>query len=149
MANKYRQLFPRPIWLATTIGLPEEFVNWLLRAWNIIGQVEEWHEVGATNEPAFENSWTNYGAGYETAAFYKDPFGRVHLKGMIKSGTNNTAAFTLPVGYRPAAYLMFSQMSSGPVDCATIIQGDGVVRPNSTSSGTWNTLDGISFRAEQ
>src|SRR5689334_8472746 len=56
---------------------------------------EAWHEIGAAGQPAFENGWVNESPTTETtAAFYKDPFGVIHLKGLITSGTNNTI-FTL------------------------------------------------------
>ena len=69
---------------------------------------EEWREVGATGQPAFANSWSNFGSGFDTAGFYKDALGIVHLKGLVDgpagAGTGSgTVAFTLPEGYRPAA----------------------------------------------
>lgn len=147
MAQGWRQLFPRPMWLKE-IGLPEAFSHWFLLAWNVIGQVEEWHEVGGTNEPAFENSWANVGGNYETAAFYKDPFGVVRLKGMVDSGTNNTAAFTLPVGYRPAAYLRFEASQTSNARVIIEVRGDGSVIPvTGTTNGAG--LEAVSFRAEQ
>ena len=137
MANSYRQIFPRPNWLKQTLTGPFGLItDWLLRAWNVIGQVEEWHEIGDTNEPAFENSWANAGGAYEPAAFYKDPFGRVHLKGRIGTGTAATTAFTLPTGYRP----------NGTIQCGSIvITAAGLVQPVATP----DHLEDVSFRAEQ
>jgi hypothetical protein len=135
MAWAFRQLFPRPQWF--TQGLPPPFTKWLLEAWNKIGQVQEWVDVGwSSGEPAFENSWANAGGAYETAAFYKDPYGRVHLKGRIGTGTAATTAFTLPAGYRPA----------GTIQCGSIvITAAGLVQPGATP----DHLDDVSFRAEQ
>lgn len=52
--------------------------------------------------PTLQNSWVWYGSSYERPAFFKDAMGFVHLRGLLKNGTLNTAMFTLPVGYRPA-----------------------------------------------
>ena len=107
--------------------------------------VEDWHEVGDTNEPAFENSWVNFGSGYETAAFYKDPFGVVHIKGLVKSGTGLvTNVFTLPAGYRPSVVLYFPTASNSAFGMATLL-ANGSVRLD-IGSTTWVSLDGISFR---
>lgn len=67
------------------------------------GSLEGWHEIGATSEPAFENSWVNFGGVYPTCAFRKLATGLVVIKGSAKSGTSASTIFTLPVGYRPGA----------------------------------------------
>lgn len=71
---------------------------------NELYQLEDWHEVGGTGEPAFQNSWTNEGtATNETAAFRKSGYNVLQLKGLIDSGTiaDGTVLFTLPAAYRP------------------------------------------------
>jgi len=76
--------------------------------------IEVWHEVGATSEPAFTNSWVNLGGGSATAAFKKDVGGNVHIKGLVKSGVvgAGTPIFTLPAGYRPGATLIFAVVTN-------------------------------------
>jgi hypothetical protein len=120
---------------------------------------EEWREVGATGQPAFVNSWANV-ATYNTAAFYKDALGIVHLKGMITSpagaGTGNfTTAFTLPEGFRPAAVGVYPSRAdtagTGRGACAAITS-TGVLTGNvdgvaANTVVTNFTLDGIHFRA--
>lgn len=106
--------------------------------------VEAWREIGAGGQPAFENSWVNFGGAFQTVAFYKDPTGRVHLKGLLKSGTVTATAFTLPTGYRPAARAMFmvnSNAAVGRVD----VYADGSVKVEQ-GNNAWVGLDGISFR---
>jgi len=104
-----------------------------------------WNEVGTS--PAFTNSWVNYGSGYNTCAYYKDAVGFVHLKGLVKSGTDGSAIFTLPAGYRPAAKELLSASSNdayGRIDIATT----GTVTPSAgTTSPTWVCLDGLMFKA--
>lgn len=68
--------------------------------------MDPWHAVGASGEPAFQNSWAN-AAGSAPVAFRKDPSGVVHLHGGTANGTNNTTILTLPAGYRPPSTRFF------------------------------------------
>ncbi|KKK85125.1 hypothetical protein LCGC14_2776410, partial [marine sediment metagenome] len=50
------------------------------------GVVDDWIEIGGGGNPAFQNSWANYGLGNNaTAGFRKDGEGTVHIKGMVKN----------------------------------------------------------------
>ena len=82
--------------------------------------LEAVHRVGAVNEPDFENNWTNEGGGFETAGFYKDPFGIVHLVGDVHNGTDGTEIFTLPAGYRPSSFTDFTVRANGDTGNATV-----------------------------
>ena len=80
------------------------------------GSLEGWHEIGAGSEPAFANSWVNYGGVYNTAAFRKTTERVVYIKGLVKDGTiGNVPIFTLPAGYRPVAETVKSTISNGAV----------------------------------
>lgn len=137
-------LFP-DTFAAWITRLVEASPNWRLQVTQL-PEVEAINYVGATGNAAFEGTWTNYGAGYESAGYYKDPFGRVHLTGVIKSGTINTAAFILPGGYRPKARLIFVNQAGEDTGFRIDVAGDGSVIPvNGTN--TYVSLDGISFRA--
>lgn len=124
---------------------------------------EPWHEVGAAGEPAFQNGYSNSGGSSETAAFYKDREGVVHLKGTVTGAT--AIIFYLPAGYRPAngKELTFpvvcnctlidsnSDTVSAPTGRLQIF-GDvgapalnGAVSTNGISSAV--SLNGITFRA--
>jgi len=105
-----------------------------------LAPIEAWHEIGAAGEPAFVNSWHNFGGGFSTAAFAKDSLGFVHLKGTITGGTAITA-FTLPAGYRPALSLFI------PMANVTFgyILSTGAVQPNDFTVDVG--LDGITFKA--
>jgi hypothetical protein len=107
---------------------------------------EAWHEVGAAGEPAFQNAWVNESPTTETtAAFYKDPLGVIHLKGLITGGANN-AIFTLPAGYRPSkAFICLFWRTSGAGQL--IIYPTGIVFSGSgTGAGD---LDSVTFRADE
>lgn len=103
--------------------------------------------VGSTGQPAYQNSWTFYGAPYSKAAYVKDALGFVHLLGVIKSGTLGSPAFTLPPGYRPGVapgpFPVVSNGAFGRVDIGT----DGTVTPQSPSSNLSVSLEGIYFLA--
>lgn len=103
-----------------------------------------WHEIGASGQPAFQNSWVNFGPGYVTAAFLKDGLGFVHLKGLVKSGVA-AVIFTLPTGCRPPELEVFgidTDTGHGRVDIA--VNGEVTY----VSGGTANfQLSGITFGA--
>lgn len=110
---------------------------------------EEWTAV------SFTNSWVNYGSSYAPAAYRKDAQGFVHLRGLIKSGTLGSAAFTLPAGFRPGYVNIYAGRSTvsstwgvanmGRVD----IETDGDVIPHATlCNNGYVSLEGIVFLAE-
>jgi len=94
-----------------------------------------------TAPASFTNSWVDYGSSYDTAAYRINPDGDIELKGVIKDGTAGQSAFTLPVGYRPAAHLVFATDNNGGY-ASVIIEDDGSVKP---SSNTRLSLAGIKF----
>ncbi len=102
-------------------------------------QSEDWAS------PTLTNSWVNYGGSEPTAQYYKDPQGVVYLKGLIKSGTIGSAAFTLPAGYRPSENRNFGVASNSAFGYLSV-GASGVVTP-AAGSNTWFSLDGASFRA--
>ncbi|NCQ93148.1 MAG: hypothetical protein GPJ19_21070, partial [Microcystis aeruginosa LG13-13] len=97
--------------------------------------------------PAFMNGWINFDTTHNPAGYFKDSLGIVHLRGLVKNGTNNTTIFTLPVGYRPSNQELQAVQTNlntiGRVD----ILADGQVTVVSGSNG-WVSLDGITFRAD-
>lgn len=121
----------------------DSFRSWVHRAWERIGRVEDWVEIGTAGAPPFLNSWGNTGSGYDAAGFYRDPWNRVHLKGNITGGAAPIAAFTLPDNYRPIATLLIpicNDTTNGIVE----IRVSGVVIPSISGA----SLDGVSFRME-
>lgn len=106
-----------------------------------------WNVIGATGQPAFTNSWANYGSGFSTAAFRRRG-GVVRLKGVIATGTIGQAAFTLPVGYRPNETLLLPSLSNSAIGRIDVTAA-GLVVPQSPSVNTSVSLDGVSFYAEQ
>jgi hypothetical protein len=104
-----------------------------------------YYNVGTTAAAAFANSWVNYGGGFAPAAYWKDPLGFVHLRGLIKDGTVGSAAFQLPPGLRPSVVVLAPVISAdalGRIEVRT----NGDVVPMSPSVNTWVSLDTINFK---
>jgi len=133
----------------------DELLEWLFEEFTQIEYAlnnsasEDWVEIDGTGNPAFQNSWANFGAPHDTAAYYKDNWGRVHFKGVIASGTATagTVMFTLPEEYRPYNTLVFATISNSAL-AEINVQSDGDVTIE-VGSNVDLSLDGISFRAEQ
>lgn len=99
--------------------------------------------------PTLLNSWVNFGAPYATAGYYKDPFGRVHLKGHLKSGVIGSAAFTLPAGYRPAERTFVATVAhngASYIVAVLDVNTDGSVTPTVGANGEF-VINAISFVA--
>lgn len=95
--------------------------------------------------PTLINAWANFGGTRNPAGYYKDPFGVVHLRGLIASGTIGLTAFTLPAGYRPTNNELMIALSNGAVG-AVDINSNGNVTP-SLGNNAYVSLDGLTFRA--
>lgn len=112
--------------------------------------IENFHTVGGVGEPAFLNSWTHLASPTITAKFYKDPFARVHLAGLVTGGTISTTAtgdiFILPVGYRPSQLESFAIDNGDALTGTVVVQATGNVRAWA-GVNTRLSFGGISFRA--
>jgi hypothetical protein len=136
--------------------LPPEFKSWIPKFLqdnlnlnisrqqivNVLG--ENWRNVGDTNQPAYQNSWVNFGGIYAPAGFRIDYLGVVHLRGMIKNGTLNTPAFTLPAGYRPEFRVLVGVDSNGAHGRVEITPSGDVIPVS--GSNLWFQLDDLFFR---
>lgn len=120
--------------------------NQFQRVEKLQGECEQKRYVGTKDNPAFQNSWVNYGGNHEDAGFYKDKFNRVWLSGSIKNGTVPAVAFTMPVGYRPNGLLNYSSIDGAGTPSARIT----VIASGQVTIQTGNNaeigLDGISWR---
>ncbi len=122
-----------------------------------IGAVSGWNVVGAAGQPAFQNTWVNFGGANSTAAFRADSNGYVHLKGTVKHGstatTGYTVVFTLPAGYRPlenSTFIVKSGVAATSVGFTYCqVSSTGQISIYTTAANQDNTLDGVTFLAEQ
>lgn len=111
--------------------------------------------IGDAGQPAFANGWVNNDNGLATpgggtqrdAGFYRHQ-GRVYLTGIMKSGTANVTAFTLPVGYRPPRADVYRTVIAGGSAGLVLVDFNGQVLASSAmgSPATYCTLDGVDFR---
>ncbi|MCP1307783.1 hypothetical protein [Paenibacillus tyrfis] len=103
-------------------------------------------------KPTLLNGWVNYGDGaYTDAGYFKDEFGIVHIRGLVKNGQLNASIFMLPLGYRPARAMVIPVATDGN---GQLILGRLTIDFNGsvyhTLGGTgWFSLDGISFLSER
>jgi len=134
-------------------GAATEQFQALLEEIEQFSSVEDWHIVGNANEPAFQNSWDNIGGGDAVAAFYKDSFGRVYIKGHVDTGASGTAVFTLPQDYRPSEIVEFTcHTTSGGGGSGghsyAVITTDGDVTLTMSGTSIDVSMDNISFRVD-
>lgn len=133
---------------------PDEFktflTHWLSGNLNLgitaqqLPLVESPKYVGVAGNAQFAGTWVNFGGTNESAHYYKDPWGRVFVGGVVKLGTIGTTIFTLPVGYRPKENVGFAVNSNGAFGVCTI-NPDGTVVATS-GSNVYFILSGINFR---
>ena len=88
----------------------------------------------------FQNGWANYDAF--RAAGYRKVGDCVEVRGSIMNGTANTAAFTLPVGFRPPRHLYLPILNNTTYTYAAVY-ADGTVFPMQSSA--FIGLDAIRF----
>lgn len=95
-----------------------------------------------TATPAFAGTWVNFGAPWQVSQIRSEGDVR-RLRGRIKLGTINTAAFTLIAADRPPADLGFEVNSNGAFGWVTITAA-GVVTPV-VGNNAYVDLTGIEF----
>jgi hypothetical protein len=87
------------------------------------------------------SGWANYGAGFNIAAYRRDITGRVHLKGLIRSGSG--VICNLPSGFRPSGQELFTVHTGGGHGRIDIgIDGNVVFV---AGNNAYVQLDGLSF----
>jgi len=132
--------------LPTAVVGDAEVTKSLTLKGNLVLPNADFQIVGEAGQPPFMNGWVSWDSPYNPVGFWKDALGFVHLRGVLKSGTVGSAAFTLPPGMRPALSVgplaVLSNGALGRVD----IGADGTVTPQSPSNNTYVVLDGIHFR---
>lgn len=110
-----------------------------------LSSIEPWQA------PEFKNSWTHYNAAtHMPAAYMKDPFGFVHLRGLVKrtvAGFTSIVMFTLPDGYRPVLSSNFPVVGNSKFARLEIYSnGDvAIVAADSATPEGFVSLDGVTF----
>ena len=97
--------------------------------------------------PTLINGWVSFGGAEDGPAYYKDNFGNVKLRGVVKSGTLSVSIFDLPIGYRPAKNKYFVVISNNVPEFVLIAPSGGVI-PHAGTSNVFVALDSISFKVD-
>jgi hypothetical protein len=103
----------------------------------------------AWTAPSYVNSFSDFGASFLTAGYYKDSTGRVWLRGLAKRATAalSTTIFTLPAGSRPSANANFIVMANNRMARLEIASA-GTVQIIAADDASWFnffSFDGVSF----
>lgn len=102
--------------------------------------------AGAWITPTLLNGWTNFGGAEQVAQYRKNADGTVSVRGVLANGAANTACFTLPTGFRPAAVERFpGYAASATTSVSTAVTTTGEVIPSHI--GARVTMSGITFEA--
>lgn len=77
-------------------------------------------------------NWADVGGNYQVVEYCRDGFGFVRLRGQTKRINSNmsgtTLVFTLPAGFRPAAYEIFHlDTNNAQKDARVEVRSDGTV----------------------
>ena len=117
-----------------------------LYQYNNIGLTDTIRAQQANVVPTLLNLWVNEGGSNQTAGYYKDNFGVVHLQGILSTGTVGAAMFVLPLGYRPTLDEIYTVPSNGAYGQLIVQQSTGNVTLQ-VGSNVYASLSGINFRA--
>lgn len=110
---------------------------------------EDWHYVGETDEPAFQNSWANISANPKMAFRIREA-GIVDIHGVIVGGASGAVIFTLPEGYRPssaAASPVYADAGGGPIVASVNVTTAGAVSASFGTPGAVVLISGQFFLA--
>jgi len=99
--------------------------------------------------PTLINNWSILGSGTRPPYYMKDTLGFICIIGAIlKDGASGTAAFVLPIGYRPyqnTAFCISTGIGTITAGKAVISGSDGTVTLYTSDNAVY--LDGIRFKA--
>ena len=133
--------FPQPPLHSDPIAGVLPWVQWF-------SQVTSYFKDPVMTAPTLSANWSNVSGAYQTARYYIDPTGIVHLEGSIKKATAGVAGetiFTLPVGYRPSSQLSFPVDANGAYGKIDV-KADGTVVYQAGTATVSMSLSGISFK---
>jgi hypothetical protein len=106
---------------------------------------EPTHHLGDPGEPLLLNGWFNENPVTEPrAGFYVDPFGIVHLQGIIKRTAGSGTMFELPPAYRPNVNVVLAIHCTSGIEQVSV-RPDGKVDPTGPFVNSCS-LDGLTFR---
>jgi hypothetical protein len=119
-----------------------------------LNRPEEWHEVSTFGTCSISPAtvpWEPAGGELPSPAYYRDPFGVVHLRGSVKCPATTAydyPLFFLPPGFRPEGFAYFPAIASYNQHGAVGVSKSGEVRNllGSSAAASHLSLDSVSFR---
>jgi hypothetical protein len=97
--------------------------------------------------PFYGGGWADYGGGWTGGGFWKDPFGLVHIRGLV-TGTAGTIVATLPVGFRPISSEIFNMQANAVGSSARVdISSNGQLFCQGSGAIAYMSLSPIQFLA--
>lgn len=124
-----------------------EIERWKRRIENSINP-KLWRDV------TYTSSWATQ-ADYPSVAYYKDPFGIVHMRGVAEPSGTETTVCILPEGFRPSVISIFPityWLGSNYFPGQTVVGTDGQIQIDNYESGAIDAssslypFNGIYFR---
>ncbi len=104
------------------------------------------------NTIALQNSWVTFDTNNETAQYsITATENMVTIRGLISSGTvtDGTLLGTLPAGFRPEGRLVFPQVNNGTINRVDVYANGEIHIVGTAMSNVYQTLNAITFRADQ
>jgi type II secretory pathway pseudopilin PulG len=97
------------------------------------------------------NGWTNYGGTFAPLTTTLDGLGRVHMQGLVNSGTlgDGTAIGSFPAAYNSDQYLHISTTGMDKFGLMGISAALSSVVAKSTTTAGWQSLQGMYYSAAQ
>lgn len=95
--------------------------------------------------------WTQFSGAYPNASYYLDPFGVVHLRGVIAGGTEAQTILTLPAAIVPTYNQIVATngfLGGSSISTVLNVNTSGTIVSAGTPSGTYAflSMDNISYR---
>ena len=110
-----------------------------------VGTTPTWTDL------TLEAPWTQYAGLYPNAAYYVDPFGTVHLRGAVASGTNSQTISILPSTIWPVSNQLIATngiIGGSSVSTVLFVGTGGSLQTTALPAGTYSflCLDNLTFR---
>jgi hypothetical protein len=117
-----------------------------IASWDSTGQIVQPPWIA----PTLINGWSNFGAGWQPAGYYRDTSGHVWLRGSVTNagGTGaGVAMFVLPAAYRPANRTSLNALDMNGTGTVRLdVDSSGNVFPNGVvAAGALYAINGLSF----
>jgi hypothetical protein len=138
--SRPRLRLPSPALIISCLALFAALGGGAYAATSLSHTTLQWHNATLTG------GWASYKDDYAPPGYARDSNGVVHLRGAMKNG-GQTAAFTLPTGYRPAHFMGMLIDTDAGTPGKLSIYPTGQVFITGGDASVFSDIDGVSFAA--